>query len=247
MIRSLEDLRNYAILARDDEIGKVSDFFFDDLAWVVRYVVADTGGWLEDRQVLLSPLVLGQPDWEAQAVPVNLTRRQVEGSPPIAADLPVSRQMEVDLAEYYGWPPYWQTTPPMTGVGAMAAGPAPPEGSAGARPETGDPHLRSVEEVTGYHIQARDGSIGHVEDLIAKDENWVIRYLVVDTRNLLPGKKVLVSPAWVEDVNWVERLVHVDLLQETIKNSPEFDPSAPVNREYEVQLYDYYGRPKYWV
>jgi hypothetical protein len=109
-----------------------------------------------------------------------------------------------------------------------------------------DPHLRSTREVIGYHIQARDGEIGHVEDLIVEDEIWFIRYLVIDTRNWLPGRKVLVAPAWAEQVNWVERRVYLDLSRETVKNSPEFDPSMPVNREYEVRLYDYYGRPKYW-
>jgi hypothetical protein len=109
-----------------------------------------------------------------------------------------------------------------------------------------DPHLRSTREVIGYHIQARDGEIGHVDDLIVDDELWYLRYLVIDTRNWLPGRKVLVAPAWAEQVSWIERKVYIDLKRETIKNSPEFDPSMPVNREYEVQLYDYYGRPRYW-
>jgi hypothetical protein len=109
-----------------------------------------------------------------------------------------------------------------------------------------DPHLRSTREVIGYHIQARDGEIGHVDDFIVDDENWIIRYLIVDTRNWLPGRKVLVAPAWVEEINWVERKIQIDLSRNTIKNSPEFDPRTPINREYENQLYDYYGRPYYW-
>jgi hypothetical protein len=109
-----------------------------------------------------------------------------------------------------------------------------------------DPHLRSTKEVIGYHIQAVDGEIGHVEDLIVDDEEWFLRYLVVDTRNWLPGKAVLVAPGWAKRVDWVKRKVHVDLPQEAIRDSPEFDPSRPVNREYEVRLYDYYGRPHYW-
>ncbi|MGQ9572218.1 MAG: PRC-barrel domain-containing protein [Dehalococcoidia bacterium] len=107
------------------------------------------------------------------------------------------------------------------------------------RRESEDPHLRSVKEVTGYHIQATDGEIGHVEDFILDDEDWVIRYMVVDTRNWLPGKKVLVAPGWVENIDWSESKVAVGLSREEIKDSPEYDPSAPVNREYEVRLYDY--------
>jgi hypothetical protein len=101
--------------------------------------------------------------------------------------------------------------------------------------------------VIGYHIQATDGEIGHVEDLIADDDSWVIRYMVVDTRNWLPGRSVLVSPAWIGEVSWASRKVYVDMSRENIRNSPEFDPAAPVNREYELRLYDYYGRPKYWT
>ncbi len=107
-------------------------------------------------------------------------------------------------------------------------------------------HVRSVKEVTGYHIQATDGEIGHVEEFILDDQAWTLRYLVVDTRNWLPGRKVLVAPAWVTSVNWANRNVGVDLTTGAIKNSPEYDPSAPVNREYEVRLYDFYGRPRYW-
>jgi hypothetical protein len=100
--------------------------------------------------------------------------------------------------------------------------------------------------VIGYHVQAKDGMTGHVEDLIADDESWSIRYLVVDTHNWLPGRKVLVDPSWADQVEWAERKVYVDMTREMVNNSPEFDPSAPVNREYEVRLYDFYGRPEPW-
>jgi hypothetical protein len=100
--------------------------------------------------------------------------------------------------------------------------------------------------VLGYHIQADDDRVGHVEDFIGETDEWKIRYMIVDTKNWLPGKKVLVAPLWIETVNWADRLVRVNLKSESIKNSPEFDYSAPVNREYENRLYDYYGRPGYW-
>ena len=61
-----------------------------------------------------------------------------------------------------------------------------------------DHHSRSTCEVAGYRIHAEDGEIGHVEDFMIDDETWAIRYLIVDTRNWWPGKKVLVSPQWIE-------------------------------------------------
>lgn len=111
----------------------------------------------------------------------------------------------------------------------------------------GDFHLRSAKEVIGYHIQALDGEIGHVEDFIVEDIVQIIRYMVIDTRNWLPGKKVLIAPLWIEKVSWKNSKVFIDLLKESIKNSPGFNPSEPVNRKYEERPYDFYGRPKYWT
>ncbi|MBD3384101.1 PRC-barrel domain containing protein [candidate division KSB1 bacterium] len=244
MLRSVKDLQGYKILATDGEIGRVHEFYFDDENWVLRYMILDTGKWLPGRRVLISPVALGQPDWSSRLLPVVLSKEQIENSPPVSKEEPVSRQHEIDLVKYYDWPTYWPVSP----IGA------PPEGvmeraadEVETHEETGDPHLRSTREVSGYHIEASDGEIGHVEDFIVDDDNWIIRYLVIDTRNILPGKKVIISPQWVKKVNWEESYVQILLSQESVKQSPEYDPSQPVNREYEENLYDYYGRPRYWV
>jgi hypothetical protein len=107
--------------------------------------------------------------------------------------------------------------------------------------------LRSIDAVTGYHIEAADGEIGHVRDFIIDDETWAIRYLEVDTQNWWPGKKVLVSPQWITRVSWADARVYVDLNRETIQNGPEWIESIPVTREYEHRLYDYYARSPYWA
>ena len=88
--------------------------------------------------------------------------------------------------------------------------------------------------------------MGHVHDFIIDDETWEVRYLVIDTSNWWPDKKVLVSPDWANRVSWAEGEVSVEMPRQKIKNSPEWNPSAPINREYEARLYDYYGRPVYW-
>jgi hypothetical protein len=236
MLRSVKNLNGFKIRATDGEIGRVDDFYFDDYLWIIRYLVADTGSWLLGRLVLLPTASLGYPKWEQRAFPVTLGKEQIENSPPIDADQPVSRQMEGEIHGYYGWPPYWS-------VSAYSAAREAGE----PRRREGDPHLRSTNQVFGYHIQATDGEIGHIEDFIVQDETWTIRYMVVDTRNWLPGKRVLVSPMWATKLDWVEKKVHLDLRREVIEESPEFDPTVPVNREYEVRLYDYYGRPHYWT
>lgn len=90
--------------------------------------------------------------------------------------------------------------------------------------------------MSGYEIQALDGEIGHVEDFVIDDETWAIRYLVVATRNWWPGKKVLVSPQWIERVSWSESKVFVNLSREAIKQSPEYSAEALITRDYEAGL-----------
>lgn len=250
MLRSMKDLTKYGFEARDGEIGRVHDFYFDDSTWTVRYLVLDTGRWLPGKQVLLSPQSIESLDWEDRRVRLDLTKKQIEESPAPTEDAPVSRQHEQELHAHYGWEAYWLAIP-----GAMGTAASPPHvrtSPAGSKDEAdgldadGDPNLRSLREVTEYDIEASDGSIGVVDDLLCDDDLWVVRYMVVDTRKWLPGKSVLVSPEWVRRVNWTEHHVEVDLSRDRIENSPEFDPTAPVNRQYEERLYDFYGRPRYW-
>ncbi len=228
--------------ATDGDLGRARDFLFDDVGWVVRYVVVDTGKWLPGRQLLVSPASVVRADWLSSRLFVALTKEQINASPPIESNQPVSRQEESQLAEYYAWPVYWGPAGAGTlrGAGAVAA-------YAESDPQKrGDPDLRSVNEVTGYHVRATDGRIGHIEEVIADDSTWAIRYVVVNTRNWLPGRKVAIDPHWFTAVRWTAEEVDIGLDREVVKNGPEYDPSVPINREFETRLYDYYGRPYYW-
>lgn len=248
MQKSTKDLKGNTIVATDGDIGKVDDFYFDDKSWTIRYLVADTGNWLLGRKVLLSPIALGKADFSSGRVNVKLTKKQVEESPSIDTDKPVSRQHEAYYHDYYGYPYYW-SGPYLWGSMYYPGLPVDDqqriEERRAEREEAGDLHLRSAAQVTGYHIEATDGDVGHVEDFIVDDETWEIRYMVVDTRNWLPGKKVLISPRWIDRVSWDDSKVYVSLSREAIENAPEYDPDA-LNREYEEKLHDHYHRPKYW-
>lgn len=212
--------------ASDGEIGKVKDVLFDDASWRVRYLVVDTGNWLTSRKVLISPQSLGAPDWKNEEIPVNLSKAQVEGSPPLGADEPVSRQHEMDVAAYFGWPVYWR--PPGIPVGVPGAVvDAHPAGATSSLSEAhgkrpGDPHLRSADAVSGYHIQATDGEIGHIEGLIVDDRDWQIHDVIVDTRNWLPGRRTLVSPDRFKRFDWEEAKAEVAMSREAIKACPAY-------------------------
>ena len=263
MLRSMKDLENYAIGASDGPIGHVKDFYFDDDSWVIRYLVVDTGSWLNGRQVLISPMAIRQANWLDRLLPMALTKEQVRNSPDIDADKPVSRQHELEYIGYYGYPAYWGGTG-LWGDGLYPYGLLPDDPGYGLdsaerlreqdaiarverdRHRNDNPHLRSCKAVTGYHIRATDGEIGHVDSLLVDEQTWAIRYLVVNTSNWWLGHKVLVSPQWISGVHWSDETVAVDLSRAAIQAAPVFESAADLNRQRETALYDHYGRRGYW-
>jgi uncharacterized protein YrrD len=246
MLIKAKSLHGYKLHSRDGELGKIEEFYFDDKHWTIRYLVAETGSWLAGREVLISPYALGDINMEKKDIAINLTKKQIEGSPSLETDKPVSRQFEKDYYSYYGWPLYWGG-PYMWGAYPYVERDREMrrENNEGGKPW--DAHLRSTHTVSTYDIQAVDGELGHVGDFVIDDQTWAIRYLIIDTRNWWPGKKVLVSPKWIERVSWDESKVFVNLSRETIKKSPEFTEGSLLNRDYETRLHKHYDRKGYWV
>ena len=250
MLRSAKDLHGYTLHASgapsgSGNIGHVDEFYFDDESWTVRYFVVDTGHWLPGRRVLIAPAAIEKADWGTRQLQTNLTREQVENSPESGAHQPLSRRWEAHYHAYYQWPVYWAGA----ALGGLAAYPSllaeqEPEPLPDASDE--DSHLQSSADVTGYQIHAVDGDIGHVADFIVDDETWAIRYLVLDTGAWWPGKKVLLSPAWIEAVKWSEAKVYTPLLREAMQSSPAYESRYPITRDYEVQLFAHYGQTQYW-
>jgi len=259
MLRQTKDLLDLSILATDGAIGDVKDLYFDDESWAIRYLVVDTGSWLSSRKVLISPIAAGKPDWANMTLPVSLSREQVKNSPDIDTDMPVTRQHETANLDYYSYPYYWggmglwggggYPTLLVPGYGSAAATRAEAD-SAQARSEArqrdNDPNLRSFKAVAGYHIEASDGEIGHVQGLLVDEDSWAIRYLVVSTSNWWLGHDVLVAPEWIKRVSWADRTVAVELTRDALKQAPGYDPALPLGREMEIAVYKHYGRAGYW-
>ncbi len=255
MLRNAAEIDEYTLAASDGDIGTVSDLLFDDSTWLVRWLVVDTGNWLPGRKVLLPATVLGHLDPLGGKFAVRLTRQQITDSPGVNTERPVSRQMETNIYDYYGWNPYWSTGFYMGGYGygGGAIVPSPYLGAEFREGETdttsdgsGTSHLRSIQEVTGYHIHASDGDIGHVADMLVEDADWSIHYLVVDTSNWWLGRKVLISPRSVRAIDWAERHITLDVDRERVKESPAYDPSTLVDRGYERDFHRHYAelRPR---
>jgi uncharacterized protein (DUF302 family)/uncharacterized protein YrrD len=246
MLCTAQTLKGYTLDSLDGTIGKVKEFYFDDQHWTIRYLVADTGNWLTGRQVLISPYAMVAVNKDKQNIEINLTKQQIEDSPPLESDKPVSRQFEDAYYGFYGWPMYWGG-PYLWGAYPFIMHDAEHLEDYNQSEQSWDPYLRSTHDVTGNHIQAADGDIGHVEDFIIDDETWAIRYVVVDTRNWLPGKKILISPQWIERVSWLESKVFVNLPREAIQQSPEYTEHSLLSRDYETSLHIHYNRQGYWV
>jgi hypothetical protein len=249
MLQKAREIEGFELRARDGQIGHVSDFFFDDRRWTVRYFVVDTGAWLDHREVLIAPTAVCGVDLTQRLLSVDLTSQQVRESPAVDPTEPISREQELLLTQYYSWPMYWtgagfgdpllMSTPPFLPVNA----PRPVRSKAVSSLDE-EHHIRSVDDVRGHRIEANDGMIGHVDEFLLDDRDWSIAYLVVDTRNWWPGKRVLISPEWIFEVGWSEAKVFVDLSREAIRRSPEYDPTVPPTRDYTDELHAHYGQPR---
>jgi hypothetical protein len=248
MLEVISALKGFAIEASDGRMGTVVDFLFDDASWKVRWLVVDCGTWLKGRKVLIHPGAVAGAGLEDGLFEVKLTKAQVEGSPDCFEHQPVSQQMQSRLYDYYGWEPAWGSAtgaiappmlaPPYLGL-QMRAEPAADIDES----QAGDPHLRSVVEVIGYHVHATDGDIGHVENFMLDREDWSLPYFVVDTSNWWFGNCVLIATHSVEGVTWSDRHVRLGVTREQIKTSPPWDPLVGLDEIYATDLHRHYGWP----
>lgn len=225
MLRHTKDIRGFKLDASDGELGKVKEFLIDDLVWRVRYLIADTGRWIPGRLVLISPTSLGVADEKSKTITVNLAKDTIKKSPSIVTDRPVSRQNEIMLADYYGWPTYWEKV---------------------TRESAGDPTLRSSKEIIGYDVVALDSPAGKIDNIIIDDLSWDVRYMIVDTKKIGQGRKVLIALEWVTLIDEKEKKILVDVPQDMINDAPIYSPEKPINRAIEAELFDYYKKKYYW-
>jgi uncharacterized protein YrrD len=222
MLRNTKDLYGNHLTATDGDIGQVKDFCFDDEAWVIRYLVVNSGSWLAGRHVLISPHAFAKWDHSEKTLHLKLHKKQIEDSPSLESHKPVSRQFELEYHGYYGWKGYWNLHP-MSGLNAYPED-EPVAKDAAANPhrhQRDDNHLRSTHEVTGYDIQASDGSIGHVSGFLVDDRSWAIRQLVVETCHWYTGKEILISPSKIERISYEDSKVFVNLTKADIQRTAE--------------------------
>jgi hypothetical protein len=215
MIRRVRDLEGLTLTALDGHAGRIKDVYFDDETWQVRYLVADTSPWPTGIHVAIPPRHVAAIDVKQNRIEVDLTRLEIERNPVLDSALPVSAQLRTTGVSAIGRPMYW-------GFGA---------GGAPAREALRDAHLRSARYVTGFRVQATDGQLGHVIDLLVNDEDWTIPYLMTDTTHWRMGRPRLLSTGCVERIELAAPQVLTRISREEIESAP-----APASRHHRADL-----------
>tara|TARA_R110002020_G_scaffold58372_4_gene160055 strand:+ start:19205 stop:19948 length:744 start_codon:yes stop_codon:yes gene_type:complete len=245
MYVSFTDLRNAGVVNGDSHLGDVSDLYIDERTWRTDYIVIDTGGWFSSHAVLVAPDRITSVEPENRALTTPLTREDIEQAPAASTEKTVGDVISTDWfvaagQPFYAAAGYMAVLPPAiqrkpAGYGA----PGDPE----AVSEGEEVHLRSGREILGYGIEAADGTIGSVSDLILDPKDFRVALIAVDTGNWLPGRVVVLDPQWARSVSWTDRTVSFDKTRQEIEDAPALAELSGLERSYEADLYRYYGYP----
>ena len=232
MVRILGDILGSAVYATDGKIGKVTDCYFDEDNWGVRFLLVDAGSWLTNRETLISPHSIERTNLNARRIDLDISKDKVKASPQFNSK-PVSRGYEAAYYQYYGYAPYWPEAGPL-GPGLTPV--IPPGGvepapelsghpGSGAVPTDETIHLRSARHVNGYRVKARNGEIGNLDDLLADEISWMVESAIIDTSNWPGGKPVVIPADRIERVDWSRARLIVNATTHEIRTSPEFETS----------------------
>ena len=231
MLQSVRALLEMRVRATDGKVGKAQDFYFDDGTWAIRSVVVNTGGWLR-HGVLVPPGRFAPPEAAGQVLSVSLTKQQVRESAGSETEETLAQHQEDIIHEQYGASAYQAGGGPVGALhgnvseSALAMAEAQANEAGGQRKEPRR-YLRSTREIIGYQVEARDGAAGLVDDFIIGDDDWLIHYLVIDTRNKrLPNPKVLVPAVWVEFMSWADSRVYLQVQRDRVQGSQKYDPAS---------------------
>lgn len=241
MQRNIYSVLGFSLHASDGLIGKVKEIYFDDQTWMIRYLIVETGSWLSNRKVLISPTALMKSSREDGSFPVNLTKDQIRNSPDIDTDKPVSRQQEVALFGYYPWQPYWGSgfyaggLMDTSGSGLVIDKAISTEADKNDKHADDDLHLRSTYKITGYHIHATDGEIGHLTDFVFDDQSWRLIYIVVNTKNWLAKHRVLIPVEDIKEIRWLDSEICLNISMEKVRHTRILNPAEFTNPEPEFE------------
>nr|WP_136251293.1 PRC-barrel domain-containing protein [Ningiella ruwaisensis] len=252
MYTTVNHLLKFSVDATDGDIGYVKDILFDDAQFTVRYLSVDTKRWMPlSKKVLITPVGIKVFDITDKVLHVAMKKDDVLNGPEIEDHLPISREFEQVFFDYFGYGYYWN------GMGLWgdfydptALNPMDTKANREKenedmddleqiqdKEESGKPNLRSIDEIQHYDIVEKDGMKGHVHDFVLNTDTWKIEFLVIDTRNWLPGgRKVLLPSEFIQSFSWKDQAVFCDIEVQDIEQIPEYDESQINSKEYISQV-----------
>lgn len=209
MLESTDKLIGFSLSTQDGEIGDIKDFYFDDQNWNIRYLVVETGNWLFGRKVLISPFAINSVAWKSNLLNVGMTKDQVKSSPTIDTDLPVSKQMEKKLNDYYAWPRYGSPGMgyPTTGMIKVSK----VVKSESDELANADKHLRSYKHVRDYKVYNADGFVGEAVDFLVNTSDWTLPYLIVGMPEALAEDMIAIPTNKIGSIDFSTYAVSVTL------------------------------------
>ncbi|MBI1357072.1 MAG: hypothetical protein GC160_22250 [Acidobacteria bacterium] len=212
-MQGLKHLFGYRVRAKDEDIGKVEDFFVDDRSWSVRYLLVRTGGYFSGASAVVPVECLGSPDTAGHVLPVRFGKDQLDAVAQRNIQ-PVAAEMKALLNALYG------KSDDRRDRGFIRVGCPTADGAEDAS------SLRSVREVAAYQLETRDGACGLCTDFLADFDDWTVPYLVVNTKEWRPHGHVLVPTTWVTEICWKDMEIEVSASRDKIQHAQRFDPAS---------------------
>ena len=249
MLFAVSGLMGCPVEASDGEVGAVKDFLFDDQTWKIRWMAVEAGDWLPGRRrVFIHPSAIAplhispKPTLPMMSSAATLQTERQSGESADRGRPPRSRRRAGDeghggaplrllrLGSLLGRVAFWRRRLAECGIARLSATRRGASADAEIPPLDGADHLHSVAEFKDYYVHAVDGDIGHVENLLADDANWEIRYLVIATRNWWPGKVVQLSPYAVKDIDWFGEHVNMNVTRDQVQVCSGLGPAGDGRR-----------------
>lgn len=265
MLISLREVTGYEMHSRDGKIGIASDFLFDQKSWFIKSIV-DKSGKVFSKELLFSAGSIGGLDMQEKILHMDLDNEQIKHSPRLTVRdvLNPERFLPMDdnkVVFHSDWLNNWNSmrltvlgkqkkyaTTKILNSSDLLHQEAMKDASLFVRNDDEEiPTLQSSAMTFGFKISSRNGDMGYMQDFIVNDEDWSIKFLVINTKRNFSGKKILVSPEAIDWISWRRKHVSVDMEKEKLAGCPHFDMSFPLNPELQSAIQEKYECHQYWA
>lgn len=102
----------------------------------------------------------------------------------------------------------------------------------------------SLTELRSYRIRGTDAELGKINDLCFRQNDWVVRYVVVGMEEL--ARESLLLTTYLGRLDRGSHTLTADILLEQVANTDPLDRSMPLEERDERRLHEQYGWPAIW-